>query len=51
VSRINAQPNLKQVGDKGVDGVARSYLDKKTVGRVVVSVKGGKTVNPVSSAT
>lgn len=46
VSRINAQPNEKQVGDKGVDGVARFYLDKKTVGRVLVSVKGGKTVNP-----
>ena len=29
VSRINAQPNVKQVGDKGVDGVARFYLDKK----------------------
>ena len=46
VSRINAQPNVKQVGDKGVDGVARFYLDKKTVGRVLVSVKGGKTIGP-----
>jgi SAM-dependent methyltransferase len=46
VSRINAQPNVKQVGDKGVDGVARFYLDKKNVGRVLVSVKGGKNVNP-----
>jgi hypothetical protein len=46
VSRINAQPNLKQVGDKGVDGVARFYLDKKTNGRILVSVKGGKTVGP-----
>jgi DNA modification methylase len=46
VSRINAQPNVKQVGDKGVDGVARFYLDKRTNGRVLVSVKGGKTVGP-----
>lgn len=46
VSRINAQPNEKQVGDKGVDGVARFYLDKKTVGRVLASVKGGKNIAP-----
>ncbi len=46
VSQINAQPNVKQVGDKGVDGVARFYLDKKTIGRLLVSVKGGKTVTP-----
>lgn len=46
VSRINARPNEKQVGDKGVDGVARFYLDKKTVGRVLVSVKGGSIVGP-----
>ena len=46
VSRINAQPNEKQVGDKGVDGVARFYLDKGSHGRVLVSVKGGKTVGP-----
>jgi DNA methylase/NACHT-associated inactive Restriction Endonuclease 1 len=46
VSRINARPNEKQVGDKGVDGVARFYLDKKDVGRVLVSVKGGATVGP-----
>ena len=46
VSRINAQPNVKQVGDKGVDGVARFYLDKTTNGRVLASVKGGKTIGP-----
>jgi DNA methylase/Restriction endonuclease len=46
VSRINARPNVKQVGDKGIDGVARFYLDKKTTGRVLVSVKGGSTVGP-----
>jgi len=46
VSLINAQPNEKQVGDHGVDGVARFYLDKKTYGRVLVSVKGGKNTGP-----
>jgi Restriction endonuclease len=46
VSRINAQPNERQVGDKGVDGVVRFYLDKNTTGRVLASVKGGKAVGP-----
>jgi hypothetical protein len=46
VSLINGQPNEKQVGDKGIDGVARFYLDKATIGRLLVSVKGGKTVTP-----
>ncbi len=48
VSRINAQPNEKQVGDKGIDGVARFTLDgtAKNVGRVLTSVKGGKQLNP-----
>jgi site-specific DNA-methyltransferase (adenine-specific) len=46
VSRIDAQPNERQVGDKGVDGVVRFYLDKSTTGRILVSVKGGKTVGP-----
>ena len=46
VSRINARPNEKQVGDKGIDGVARFYLDKKTTGRVLVSVKGGVNLGP-----
>jgi DNA modification methylase len=47
VSRVNAQPNEKQVGDKGIDGVARFPLDQKgNVGRILISVKGGKTINP-----
>ncbi|MDT0179208.1 DNA methyltransferase [Microbacterium sp. ARD31] len=48
VSQINAQPNEKQVGDKGIDGVARFTLDgtAKNVGRVLASVKGGKQLNP-----
>lgn len=47
VSLINAQPNQKQVGDKGVDGVARFPLDARgSYGRILVSVKGGKQLNP-----
>src|SRR5262249_48151914 len=46
VSLVNAQPNEKQVGDKGIDGVARFYLDKTTVGRVLISVKGGQNIGP-----
>jgi DNA modification methylase len=46
VSLIHARPNEKQRGDKGVDGVARFYLDKTTSGRVLASVKGGKDIGP-----
>lgn len=47
VSLINAQPNQKQVGDKGIDGVARFPLDTKGgVGRILASVKGGKQLAP-----
>ena len=47
MSQVNAQPNAKQVGDKGIDGVARFPIDAKgAIGRVLVSVKGGKTVTP-----
>ncbi len=47
VSLVNGQPNQKQVGDKGIDGVARFALDARgAVGRVLVSVKGGKQLNP-----
>lgn len=47
VSLINAEPNQKQVGDKGIDGVARFPLGVKgQLGRVLVSVKGGKTLTP-----
>ncbi len=44
---VNAQPNQKQVGDKGIDGVARFPIDGRgAVGRILVSVKGGKQLNP-----
>ena len=46
VSMIHAQPNEKQVGDKGIDGVRRFLLDSSHVGKVLVSVKGGKNVPP-----
>ncbi|MCL1800757.1 MAG: restriction endonuclease [Promicromonosporaceae bacterium] len=48
VSLIDARPNDKQVGDKGIDGIGRFVLpsSKSGFGRVVASVKGGKSVNP-----
>lgn len=46
VSLVNGQPNEKQVGDKGSDGVIRFWLNKTDVGNAIVSVKGGKSLNP-----
>lgn len=47
VSLVNAEPNQKQVGDRGIDGVARFPIDGRgKLGKVLVSVKGGKTVTP-----
>lgn len=46
VSMLHAQPNEKQVGDKGIDGVRRFIIDNQQTGKVLVSVKGGKTVPP-----
>lgn len=47
VSLVNGQPNQKQVGDKGIDGVARFPTDGKGgIGRALISVKGGKQLNP-----
>lgn len=52
VTRLDAQPHERQqrVGDKGIDGVAKFPLDVsgKTIGRVLVSVKGGKHVGPTA---
>lgn len=47
VSQLNATPTVK-TGDKGVDGVI-NFIDsnkKNGVGKGIVSVKGGKTINP-----
>ena len=47
VSLVDGTPNEKQVGDRGIDGVVRFPLDAKGgVGRALVSVKGGKMLNP-----
>lgn len=47
VSLVGGTPNEKQVGDKGVDGVIRFPLSERGApGRVLVSVKGGKQLNP-----
>jgi site-specific DNA-methyltransferase (adenine-specific) len=49
VTMLNGQPNQKQVGDKGIDGVARfpvGDVKKRGVGEILISVKGGKTLNP-----
>mgnify|MGYP002724192700 CR=1 FL=1 len=48
VSLLNGQPNQKQTGDKGVDGIARFQLgpNLKNLGRILISVKGGKQLSP-----
>lgn len=47
VAQVNAQPNEKQVGDRGIDGVARFMLGgKNEFGKILVSVKGGRQLNP-----
>jgi len=47
VSLVGGTPNQKQVGDRGIDGVVRFYTDAKgETGRVLVSVKGGKSLGP-----
>ena len=49
VSLIGGEPNKKQVGDKGIDGVARFLTGEGGSagrGRVLISVKGGKQLNP-----
>ena len=46
VLRIDGEPNQRQVGDRGVDGRIRFFADKDQFGQVLVSVKGGKQLNP-----
>ena len=46
VSLIDAQPNEKQVGDRGPDGVTWFHADETHIGRVLVSVKGGRQLAP-----
>ncbi len=47
VSQVDGQPNQKQVGDRGVDGLIRFPIDNANgIGRALVSVKGGRQLNP-----
>ena len=46
VSLVDGTPNQKQVGDKGVDGIVRFPIDPGKIGRAIVSIKGGKQLNP-----
>ncbi|MGB7447601.1 MAG: DNA methyltransferase [Ornithinimicrobium sp.] len=47
VSLVKGTPNEKQVGDRGRDGIVRYYRGKREKpGQIVVSVKGGKQLNP-----
>lgn len=47
VSQIDAQPNERQVGDRGFDGVIRFPIDGRGgTERILVSVKGGKRLGP-----
>lgn len=46
VSLIDAQPNEKQVGDRGIDGRVRFHADEGRIGQALVSVKGGSALNP-----
>lgn len=48
VSLVDGQPNLKQVGDRGVDGVIRFPLDGNRTEKALVSVKGGKAPGPTA---
>lgn len=46
VTQLDATPTEQRSRDKGVDGVASFYLDRKITGRVIISVKGGMNVKP-----
>jgi site-specific DNA-methyltransferase (adenine-specific) len=47
VSLVRGTPNTKQVADRGVDGIIRYYRGKREKpGRIAVSVKGGRQLNP-----
>jgi hypothetical protein len=48
VSLVSGQPHerAEQAGDRGVDGWIRFPVSERDIGRAVVSVKGGKQLNP-----
>jgi len=47
VSQLNATPTVK-TGDKGIDGIINfiDYTKKEKIGRGIISVKGGYSINP-----
>lgn len=47
VSLVEGQPNERQVGDGGIDGVIRFMTDNRGgIAKALVSVKGGTQLNP-----
>lgn len=47
VTLVEGEPNEKQVGDRGIDGIIRFAIDQKmNVGEAIVSVKGGQQLGP-----
>jgi DNA modification methylase len=49
VSKVDGTPNERQVGDKGFDGLIRFHHSSgkgPADGKILVSVKGGKQLNP-----
>ncbi|MDP8930781.1 MAG: restriction endonuclease [Actinomycetota bacterium] len=48
VSRVDGEPHERheQASDKGVDGWIRFPITDREIGRAVVSVKGGRQLNP-----
>lgn len=46
VSLVDGTPNERQVGDRGKDGIIRFWKADKETGEVIVSVKGGRQLNP-----
>jgi hypothetical protein len=46
VRQIGGRPQPKMGGDEGIDGIIRFYIDGRDWGTVLVSVKGGATLNP-----
>ncbi|MEI8240359.1 MAG: site-specific DNA-methyltransferase [Actinomycetota bacterium] len=46
VSLVGGTPNERQVGDRGSDGIIRFATGSKSWGKVIISVKGGVSLNP-----
>ncbi len=46
VRQVGGRPQPKMGGDEGIDGVIRFYIDGRDWGTVLVSVKGGDSLNP-----